>query len=84
MQYQEDTRTQEEKDRELKEWVQAHRVDYRQKQAMDTMPPEGPGGSYGDADGGDDGHKKDKIPFWMVLVLAFLVGGLIAIIQRFI
>lgn len=78
MVYQEDTRTQKEKDREIKEWVQAHRTDYRQMQAIDSMPPEGPGGSYGGVDSGDGGHKRNwgnTILKVIALVAGFCIVG---------
>ncbi len=79
MVYAEDTRTQAEKDRELHEWVQAHTVDYRPKQATDTMPPEGPGGSYGSGGADDDDSK--KVPLWLeilCIVIGVIIGSFIS------
>ena len=84
MMYQLDTRTEAERDADIKDWVKAHSTDYRkQKQAASGRPPEDPSGGHGTGDyrGGD---KPSTTPVWAWLLTGvlstatgFIVGYLI-------
>jgi len=73
MQYREDTRTQAQKDAEIKQWVKEHTHNYRQRQATDSVPPDDPSGSYGmPPSGGGYGSK-----WWWRLLVLILKGCVI-------
>lgn len=89
--YQQDTRTEAERDADTKAWVKAHTTDYRQTQAASAVPPEDPSGGHGGYYRPDDDRDKpSNMTEWIerhrVIIIAaavaLIVGNIILAIVR--